>query len=54
MQNNKDIRSYNHKGPHGYWESYFDDGTLYYKCFFVNDVEYGYEITFNEKLYYAR
>lgn len=54
MQNNKHIRSYNYKGPHGYWELYFDDGTLYYKCFFVNDIKLGFSQLYNTKEYYAR
>lgn len=35
---------YNNKGQkHGYWKSYWNDGTIYYKCFYVNGIEYGYE-----------
>jgi hypothetical protein len=61
MQNKKDIRSRNDKGQaHGYWEVYWNDGTLYYKCFYVNNIEYGYSQLYetNEvydiKEYYAR
>lgn len=39
----KDIKSYNDKKqPHGYWEVYLE-GMLFYKCFYVNDKEVGYE-----------
>lgn len=40
---NKDIKPINDKGQaHGCWETYWNDGTLWYKCFYVNDVIYGY------------
>jgi len=43
MNKNKDITPYNDKGePHGLWEIYCDD-ILWYKCFFHNDKEVGYE-----------
>lgn len=56
---NKDIKPINDKGQaHGYWESYWNDGTLWYKCFFINDVEYGYEEILRYRIkkikYYAR
>ncbi len=56
MQNKKDIRPKNNKEQkHGYWEVYYPNTNyLFYKCFFVNDVIYGYGITFKEKEYYAR
>lgn len=54
MQNKKDIRSYNNKGQHhGYWEEYINN-TLWNKCFYINDIEYGYEIIFKDKLYHAK
>jgi hypothetical protein len=41
----KDIKPINDKGQaRGYWESYWNDGILWYKCFYVNDVIYGYEV----------
>ena len=57
MQNKKkDIGPRNNKEQkHGYWEVYYPNTNyLYYKCFYVNDVIYGYGITFKEKEYYAR
>jgi hypothetical protein len=43
MQNYKDIRSRNDKGQaHGYWEVYWNDGTLYYKYYVLNSMAYGY------------
>jgi uncharacterized protein len=40
---NKDITPYNEQGqPHGYWESYYDDGQLEYKGNYVNDKRHGY------------
>jgi len=43
MQNYKDIRSKNDKGQaHGYWEVYWNDGTLYYKYYVLNSMAYGY------------
>ena len=41
---NKDITPLNNKGePHGYWEWYWYNGKLMYKCFYHNDKEVGYE-----------
>lgn len=57
---NKDIRSKNDKGQaHGYWELYYsNDNTLWHKCFYVKNIEYGYtEYTkhkLTKKSYYAR
>jgi len=40
---NKNIEPKNDKGQnHGYWERYLE-GELYYKCFFINGQESGYE-----------
>ena len=40
---NKDITPININGQrHGYWETYWN-GEVFYKCFFVNDKEVGYE-----------
>lgn len=40
---NKDIESYNNKKQrHGYWEKYWGD-RLWYKKFYVNGKEVGYE-----------
>jgi len=50
---NKDIEPRNNKGQrHGYWEWYFIDGKLCYKCFYQNDKEVGYEevSSYNSKL----
>lgn len=61
QDNKKDIRSRNDKGQaHGYWEVYWNDGTLYYKCFYVNNIIYGYSQLYEtyepngKKTYYAR
>ena len=47
----KDITPYNHKGqPHGFWELYwFNDGSLWHKCYLVNGKAMGYE-----ELYHRR
>jgi len=40
----KDITPHNKKGQrHGYWEYYFFGDILFYKCFYQNDKEVGYE-----------
>jgi len=55
QDNKKDITPYNHKGQaHGYWEVYRNSNTLWNKCFYVNDIEYGYEKYIKNKLYHAR
>jgi len=42
----KNITSFNDKGEgHGYWERYYD-GHLWYKRFFHNGKEIGYEETY--------
>jgi len=34
---NKNIQPYNANGQqHGYWESYWGNGQLFYKCVFIN------------------
>jgi len=44
---NKDIIPTNAKGqPHGYWESYWANGRLCYKCVFINGKENGFEEEF--------
>jgi len=54
----KDITPRNKNNqPHGYWQSYWTDGTLYYKCFYVNGIVYGYSQLYEtngKKTYYAR
>jgi len=38
----KDIKPYNAKGQqHGYWELYWDNGDLMFKCVFINGEENG-------------
>ena len=64
MQNRKkDIRPRNiNIQPHGYWEIYHrTTNNLWFKNFYVNGIEYGYNITNSEcsckrteKIYYAR
>lgn len=61
MQNNKDIRPRNNKKiPHGCWEVYWHNNNLWYKCFYVNGVIYGYSNSYSPegtliyKTYYAR
>ena len=40
---NKDIASHNEQGlPHGYWETYWSNGKLWYKGTFVNFSREGY------------
>ena len=56
----KDIHPrYNNKGQrHGYWELYWNNNTLWHKCLYVKNIEYGYtEYTkhkLTKKLYTAR
>lgn len=41
---NKDIKPRNDKGQsHGFWELYWSDGSLWYKRFYHNGDEVGYE-----------
>jgi hypothetical protein len=60
---NKEIIKYNAKGKaHGYWETYHDryDELLWYKCFYVNSIEHGFEEIYDykgnlkNKYYHAR
>ena len=38
------IESYNDKGQrHGYWEVYWSDDDLAFKCLYINGNESGYE-----------
>jgi len=38
------IKQYNAKGqPHGYWECYWGNGELMYKCIYINGKEIGFE-----------
>ena len=51
----KNIKPFNDKGlPHGYWERYFNNGLINYKCFYNNDKEIGYEEYYllDNKLWY--
>jgi len=46
----KNIEPINNKGQrHGYWEWYYRNGNLWYKCFFHNGKHVGYD-----ELYYWR
>lgn len=55
MQHKKDIKPRNNKGQkHGYWEVYYSTEILFNKCFYVNDIEYGYEELVTNKLYHAK
>ena len=39
----KDIEPFNQKGqPHGYWESYWSNGSRMIKCFYYNGKPVGY------------
>ena len=39
----KNIKPLNDKGlPHGYWERYYNNGSLAFKCFFNNGKKIGY------------
>jgi len=55
----KDITPRNDKyQPHGYWEIYFNNGKLMFKCIFINDKLNGFSEWYNfdgkttEKNYY--
>jgi len=52
--NKKDIKPYNDKGkPHGLWEWYYSDGSVWSKGFYNNGKEVGYEefyLNKNDKL----
>ena len=45
---------------HGYWEIYWGNGMLFYKCHYINGVAIGFDETYeingalNYKAYYAR
>ena len=39
----QDKKPLNEKGQeHGYWERYYDNGTIWYKCNYINGAWYGY------------
>jgi len=43
MSSDKNIRQYNAKGErHGYWEGYFYNGKLWFKCVYNNGIRIGY------------
>lgn len=55
------IIKHNDKGQrHGTWERYWNDGTLWYKGYYLNDVEFGHWAHYYGKgklvkeVYYAR
>ena len=54
----KNIKPKNDKGQrHGYWEVYFDNGELWYKCVYINGELNGFEEWYScgkitEKRYY--
>jgi len=44
MNNEKDKDPKNAKGQaHGYWEQYWSNGKMHYKCIYHNGKEIGYE-----------
>jgi len=55
---NKNIEPYNDKGkPHGYWEYYWDNGELAFKCIYINGelngfVELHNDLKIKYKYYY--
>jgi len=55
---NKDIIPHNKKGkPHGYWEVYYSDDSVMYKCFYNNGKPVGYKEycwSDNNELYYKK
>jgi len=45
---NKNIESLNEKNQrHGYWQVYWSDDKLNYKCFYQNGKEVGYEESYH-------
>ena len=48
MQHKKNITPYNNNEyPHGFWEKYWrDTNNLFYKCYYIDFKEYGYEIIY--------
>jgi len=41
---NKNITPFNDKGqPHGYWEYYWENGKLHFKCVYINGETNGFE-----------
>jgi len=43
------IMPINNKGQrHGYWEEYYFNGKLWYKCLYHNGKEVGYEESYNK------
>lgn len=44
MSEDKIITPHNENGqPHGFWEDYWDNGHICYKCYFVNNELVGYD-----------
>jgi hypothetical protein len=44
MQNKKNIQPRNKNNEaHGYWETYWTNDNLCYKCFYVNDIMFGFQ-----------
>jgi hypothetical protein len=58
---NKSIRPHNNKCQrHGYWEVYWQNGNLWFKAHYINDVAFGYRVSNNtqgtvfRETYYAK
>jgi len=48
----KVITSFNEKNQrHGYWELYWTNGKIFYKRFYVNGIENGYEEYYHPNQY---
>jgi len=44
MKKDKNMTPFNAKGePHGYWERYWGNGELFFKCIYHNGKEIGYD-----------
>lgn len=61
QDNTKTISPFKNGKYHGYWNLYHDSSkSIWFKCFFVKSLEYGYEEIYDsngiirDKTYYAR
>jgi hypothetical protein len=53
--NRESIKPLNDKGQqHGYWEMYWGDGHLIYKCLFHNGEIVGYEENYGDDYYFNK
>lgn len=50
MEIKHNVSQYNSaRQPHGYWEQYYDNKTLFFKCHLFKDVKIGYQERYDIK-----